>query len=329
MLGLKNKSRHIVLIIQQLTIPNMTSLISSTTTTTPGDTLGFRLNTFAGVRGLNFDRTLRITLTEEQNTTFDLFSKQVDVEMTRISTTTNEINLARYWQRPDSFTKLRFLQADKWNVEAALYRLSRTVVFRQQYGLDDFISSPDVKLLEKYEAIRARRFVGFDKQGRPIILERLGELFSEKDVLKGMSESEFILCSAYWLCFISNKIREAYEKGRTAGFQHRFSYIGDLQNTSYIRTVSNYSLFRRLSSGISWFFPELCGCIVLIRAPYVAAKVFDSLVKPYIDKTTAARIVLVNGEGIKELDESIGVNFLPKEFGGENEFELPHIVKMV
>ena len=289
------------------------------------DRAALRLNCFANVPGLDFRRDVYAKLAPAERSLYDTFSGIVDAEMeTMVADGT--IDTSRFYQLPDDFTKLRFLQADKWKPGPAMRRLKGAVTFRQQSGLDDFISNLNYRVLDRYAIVRARRFVAFDADGRPIIFERMGEFLGTDDLLKGMSEHDFLMASGFSLCYVLAKCREAMVRGLAKhGYAHRFMYVGDLSGVRYARALINLQAMYRISSFMGAYFPELAGNILIINAPFGVARVWQTI-KHNFDPATAARVEFVNGPGKAEILAKCGSpHVVPVEFGGSLPFDLAHI----
>ena len=76
------------------------------------------------------------------------------------------------YEAPDDFTLLRFLQADKYDVDKALARMANCVLWRERRQLSSVLASPP-PCLGRYTRARVLRAVGVDKEGRPLLMERL------------------------------------------------------------------------------------------------------------------------------------------------------------
>jgi len=56
-----------------------------------------------------------------------------------------EIDRKKFFQEPDNFTMLRFLQADDYDIDRATTRLLNTCAWRQKSGFEDFVTKPNRK----------------------------------------------------------------------------------------------------------------------------------------------------------------------------------------
>jgi len=286
---------------------------------------GMRLNAFAGIPGLDFADHVYDKLTTSEQTAYDEFSSKFDKAM---ATRMHELDVNRFFQLPDQFTKLRFLQADNYRVDTAVERLIGTVIWRQTSGLDDFISNPDEALLRRYRALRVRRIVGYDKHNRPFMVERLGEFFGSDVVKDAMTLDQFITCYRYDLCEVVSAMREGMEKLGPLPYRHRVAYLGDLTGLRFIQTFRLLPLLKTLTKQVDTHFVELAGPLYLIRAPSIAMKIW-SLVKVFLDPKTASNINIDSSDGKAAIGELFGWECVPREFGGEHDYDVPHVPKAI
>ena len=77
----------------------------------------------------------------------------------------------------DDITLLRFLAADSFDVDLGHARLLQTLEWRASANADALLMHPPPEL-ERYQAIRVRHWIGTDREGQPVMLERLGEFMA-------------------------------------------------------------------------------------------------------------------------------------------------------
>jgi hypothetical protein len=281
---------------------------------------GMRLNSFAGVANLDFAQHVRAKLPAREQAAFDSFSAAFDAEMKKHM---HRLDAARFYQLPDDFTKLKFLQADQYKQDLAVVRLITTVVWRQTSGLDDFISNPDWELLGRYRDIRQRRVVGFDKANRPFMVERLGEFFGSDVVRDALSMDQYLMCYAFDISELTGAMREAYELFG-GPYQHRVGYLGDVRGLRFVQTMRLIPFLKALTKQVDTHFPEMAGPLYLLNAPTVASKLWP-VVKVFLDPNTASKIVIDSSDAREKVLEIFGDVVVPKEWGGLHEYELGHV----
>jgi len=262
---------------------------------------------------------------QDKQVIYNQYSSMMDTEVTRL-VNANQIDSLRFWQKPDHFTKLRFLQADSYDLAKAVARLSHTVVWRQQSGFDDFVSEPDLKLYARYRALRIRRAVGaFDKCGRPLIVERLGGFMSDMQYQRGLTLPQFALCYAYDLSFVFAEFRKQVEQG--GKYSHRVAYIADLSGIRFGVSVRTVSLFKLLAAIVEGHFCEIAGPISLVNCPSFASYVYG-LLKRFLDPHTTEMITLSSDSALPDLERLYGLEVVPQEYGGNLKYDIPALVPM-
>jgi hypothetical protein len=283
---------------------------------------GLRLNSFAGLKNIDFKTHAIPQLTPKQRELYDQFNGLVKT-MVKELRDTRRVDESRFFQSPDDFTKLRFLQSDGYDVKKALVRLTETLIWRNRIGgIDDFITTPHLALLDRYKALRVRRMVGLDKKGRPLLCERLGALLNGSEVLnKGLLMEDIIQCYSYDISEIFAAFRESCEIYGI--YQHRVVYIGDLAGMKSMAAIKMIGFLRTLASSVERHFVELAGPLFLINAPYMAPKIWQ-MIKPFIDPQTANQICIVAGPARELLIEEFGAEVVPMEWGGLNPYQVPH-----
>jgi len=278
------------------------------------DVAGMRLNGFAGLSNLNFERDVLQTVSAEQRRAYDEFSAQVD-RACALRRAHQDPLLA--FDVPDGFTKLRFLQGDGYHVDAAVTRLLNTMAWRQRIGLDEFISRPNAALLAQYRRLRPRRLLGYDKFDRPFIVERLGEFFSLR--ARGLSLEDWVLCYAYDVSELLASMREA--SAAFGGWRHHVSYMGDMRGLSARHAMAFLPVLKHLIKQVDVHFPEIAGQLLLIHVPMAH---LWPMVRSFLDPCTAARITIDAGARIDQMDALFGRAVIPVEYGGELDVVIPH-----
>ena len=119
--------------------------------------------------GLDFSPT-RDALPADALVKYEAVCTRFDQELARCT----ELDHARPFENPDAFTRLRFLQADKMDVDKAVKRLVGCICWRQTLHIEEVLKQPSIGL-PRYFRARIFRFVGFDRHDRPLMVERLAE----------------------------------------------------------------------------------------------------------------------------------------------------------
>ena len=221
-----------------------------------------RLNNFASLKSITFEAYMMQVQEIEGNwkslqTIFHEFKKKL---MTEIDEAFN--NETRFYQVPDDFTMLRFLQADDYRIDAAIARLLSTMKWRLKTGLDEYISNPNQKLIRRYRQLRVRRVVGIDKNGCALVMERVGEFLDSDEAFRGgLTIEQWLLCYSYDVSELLAAFREATENsGRII---HRMNFVGDLTGLSFTSAIRILPSLKVMTKHVETSFPEICKIMVL------------------------------------------------------------------
>ena len=180
--------------------------------------------------------------------------------------------------------------------------------------------------LQRYQKLRVRVFVGRDRQGQPVLFERLGH-FLGSGVCDHFSEDEWIRLYIWDLERHFVEMRKAsVECGKAIT---RFTYVADAEGiTSGIMNRAVWRvipLLRALTKAVEEHYPEIADKIVLFNVPRVAS-VFYRAVRTFLDPVTAEKIELHSGIPTGEFERIMPVSVIPIEYGGTNDVEYPPAV---
>ena len=163
----------------------------------------------------------------------------------------------------DAHAMLRFLQADKYDVKKGAKRLADCVLWRQQLGIDFVLRRPSPGL-PRYLKARVFRMVGFDKEHRPLMMERLAE-FCNAENNKALTKEEWLMSYAWTMADMCQRFRESSLRTGKPSWKH--SYVADLKGVAYIKAYRMMSFMKMLGKDVETFFPEIAGPIFLVNSP--------------------------------------------------------------
>eukprot|EP00947_MAST-08B_sp_MAST-8B-sp1_P001275 g1275.t1 len=275
------------------------------------------INFLAGLEDL-FPEVLA-ALTPAQRQAYAEFKQQFPPALAACT----EIDRGKDYARPDDFTMLRFLQADKYDVAKGVARLVGCVVWRQQMGVDHVLERPSPGI-SRYFRARVIRFAGYDKFGRPLMIERLAE-FCNAGNQKSLTKDEWLKCYAWTQADLTQRFRETSIQRKQAIWKH--SYLGDIKGVSYMGAYRTISFIKTLTKDVETNFPECAGPIFIVNAPRFIVTMY-SVAKRILDPTVASKIRIFAGIPGDILAEELGADVLPVEFGGTNPYEVPHVEKL-
>jgi len=147
-----------------------------------------------------------------------------------------------------------------------------------------------------YESMWQSGFIGEDGDGHPIILERVGQI-PPKDFVQNYDDSE----DGIWVrqCTFSKEVVRYLCRQQSQKHQKRIYKVVsiiDLNGLSFSHTGSKLlDLVKKYNSLFAWFYPETLKNLYIINAPMVFSAGW-SVVKPWLDPITAAKISVISRE---------------------------------
>jgi hypothetical protein len=162
------------------------------------------------------------------------------------------------WRPLDDWTLLRFLRADvrsgKYNHEASMARLLKALAFRRHMRADELIAKPPPEL-DRYEALRVRRWMGLDLSGRPAQFERLGAFLGSGNA-GAFTQQEWLAHYTRDLEITLHQLREASQVRAEPVLAYNF--FGDLDGLGPIwrHLGSVIPLLKFLTKEVESHYPE-------------------------------------------------------------------------
>jgi hypothetical protein len=216
-------------------------------------------------------------------------------------------------ERMDDAMLLRFLRARKFDIIKAKEMLIDCEKWRIEFGVDDIVENFDFKEREVVNRYYPQYYHKTDKDGRPIYIQRLGQL--DIKALYAATTTERQL----------QRLVLEYEKSLTERLPASSRAVGhpietyctilDLGGVS----LSNFYRVRDYVSAASSIgqnrYPETMGKFYIINAPWAFSAVW-AIVRPWLDEVTVAKIEILGGGYKDALLLQIPKENLPKEFGG-------------
>ncbi|KAF5387698.1 hypothetical protein D9615_000005 [Tricholomella constricta] len=216
-------------------------------------------------------------------------------------------------ERMDDAFLLRFLRARKFDLAKAKEMLIAAEQWRKDYGVDDIIKNFEFTEKREVDKWYPQYYHRTDKDGRPIYIERLGQLditalyaatTQERQLKRLVKEYEISAIDRFPAC--SKTFGHPVETSCTILDLYNVSVSKFYQVKDYVSQASSISQDR---------YPETMGKFYIINAPWAFSAVW-SVVKPWLDPVTVAKISIL-GSGYQEtLLQQIPAENLPKEFGG-------------
>jgi len=216
-------------------------------------------------------------------------------------------------ERMDDAFLLRFLRARKFDLANAKEMLIAAEQWRKDFGVNDIIENFDFKEKREVDKYYPQYYHKTDKDGRPIYIERLGQLdivalyavtTKERQLKRLVFEYERSTAERFPAC--SKAFGHPVETSCT---------ILDLQNVSVSKFYQVKDYVSQASSISQDRYPETMGKFYIINAPWAFSAVW-SIVKPWLDPVTVQKISILGSNYQETLLQQIPAENLPKEFGG-------------
>ncbi|KAG6885775.1 hypothetical protein C0993_009880 [Termitomyces sp. T159_Od127] len=232
-------------------------------------------------------------------------------------------------ERMDDPFLLRFLRARKFDLAKAMAMLREAEEWRKADGVNDILETFDFKEKVEVDKWYPQYYHKTDKvrspvhhrarsphppqDGRPIYIEVLGKLDIEE--LYKVTTQDRQIRRLVWEYEKSAKVRFP---ACTKAFGHPVETsctILDLANVSVTKFYHVKDYVSRASRISSDRYPETMGKFYIINAPWAFSAVW-SVVKPWLDPVTVAKINILGSSYKDELFKQIPSENLPRQFGG-------------
>lgn len=218
------------------------------------------------------------------------------------------------WLLKSDRVAMRFLLARKEKVEDAATMFKEAVEFRKKRMIDQVTQLPNPKAKEIFKEY-PMTWHKTDKQGRPIYIERTGQIDFQALMQKYKREDLVDWC---WHTNEYTRRMSLPRASEQAGKRvDKTLNILDLSgfSSSQISKLA-YSILGEFSGGAQLMYPEVMGKMYIINVPFVFYVIWK-IVKPWLDPRTKAKIILIKGNGVKEILEDVDEENLPSFLGGK------------
>ena len=217
---------------------------------------------------------------------------------------------------------LRFCVARNFNVPEIKIMLTEYTNFYQ--SIVDKKLSQQNQSTPSFSEIRSLLCMGFsycDKLGRPILIYRLGQC-KFKELFKKYSVDQVIdfhvQLAQRFLNIMLPVASRSQEKRVT-----KVLAIIDCKDADILSFLSgkNSEFVKRLMHMGQFYYPSILGKQYIINAPALFS-IFWTFAKHFLHPATQERIEISHGLNQKKLIQEIGVDNLPKEYGGQVETDV-------
>jgi len=209
---------------------------------------------------------------------------------------------------------LKFLRARKFDLAAAKEMLLSAEQWRKDFGVDDIMKNFDFNEKAEVDKYYPQFYHKTDKEGRPVYVERLGLLDIGKLYSVTTAERQLKRLVYEYEKFIHERLPACSE---AVGYPVETSCtILDLNGVSLTNFYRVKDFVMQAASIGQDRYPETMGKFYIVGAPWAFSAVW-SMVKPWLDAVTVAKIHILSSSYQETLLKQIDEENLPSIFGGK------------
>jgi len=220
-------------------------------------------------------------------------------------------------------TLIRFLRARKLSIPDTMKMIKDTIEWRRVNNVNELLIRPMAQ--SKMDAIRRHRpssYVGFDKQGRPVFVDRPGVINLDKIWEAGCTDDDI------WKLHVSEMeymgrivLKEASE--RTNHTVDSVTIIMDMSGLSMKHfTKQSRELFKRIVTTDSDNYPETNAGTYIVNASWVFVSIWK-VISNMVDARTRAKVQVLGSKEVAMpiLAQVMDHSVIPDFLDGGNDFD--------
>ena len=190
------------------------------------------------------------------------------------------------------------------------------LAWRESYGVDDLARQSPMPFDDVIESIISHRLHGVDRRGRPLYFQRTGAI-DAADFLARVPEAVLILTHVHFMERCQQALQAASE--RSGVRQTKVVNLIDLSGMT-LGHARMLKVFRYTATADQSFYPEQLAAFYMLNAPSFLPVIFNAA-RPYLDARTQEKVFIVAKGDLQSVMAELGVECVPREYGGECECE--------
>lgn len=216
-------------------------------------------------------------------------------------------------KRMDDAFLLRFLRARKFDLAKTKEMLVAEEKWRKEFGVDDIVANFDFKEKETVDKYYPQYYHKNDKDGRPLYVERLGQLDIKALYAVTTQERQLQRLVFEYEKFLNERLPACSKAcGHPVETVCTILDLGGVSLSNFYRVKDYVSAASSIGQDR---YPETMGKFYIINAPWAFSAVW-AIIKPWLDEVTVKKIDILGSSYKDTLLKQIPVENLPKEFGG-------------
>ncbi|KAK7032895.1 CRAL-TRIO domain-containing protein [Favolaschia claudopus] len=217
--------------------------------------------------------------------------------------------------RHDDATLLRFLRARKFDVEQSKEMFKAAEKWRKEFNVDELVKTFDFTEVAEVDKYLPQYYHNMDKSGRPIYIQRLGNL-NVKAMYECTTQERLLQhLVVEYEAFLNSRLPACSSAvGHPVETSFSILDLGGVSLSSFIRVKDYVSEATKIGQN---YYPECMGKFYVINAPMGFSTVWN-VVKGWLDEVTVDKVHILGGakEYKAELLEQIDEGNLTEELGG-------------
>mmetsp|Transcript_10363 Transcript_10363/g.38221 ORF Transcript_10363/g.38221 Transcript_10363/m.38221 type:complete len:496 (-) Transcript_10363:681-2168(-) len=210
----------------------------------------------------------------------------------------------------------RYLRARKFDLDMSTTMITNTFEWRESYGTNTIISDFDFTERDQVKQYYPTGYIkgAFDPLGRPVYVERVGEINLKKIIEVGTPERLARSHIQEYELLMKHRMPElSAQRGYTIDQTLSIFDLKGLKFSTFNKITRDF--FKTVSKMDADNYPEMLGKLYIVNAPSFFRTIW-SLVSGLIDPRTRDKITILGANFHAKLHEAVDPQCLPVRYGG-------------